>query len=147
MNANPEIELKVHLTFGEAKRAFAWGVLGGAGLIGTVVALARGYALDWPGLLSELALLLGVVWFVGLTHRFGVEELDEAPTHPAVFATGFEVEVDLDDDGRWRAEVPALPGIVAYGASPEEAHARARHIVEEAKQQAQRELAAQGGNE
>jgi predicted RNase H-like HicB family nuclease len=26
-----------------------------------------------------------------------------------------EVEIDREDDGRWIAEVPALPGVLAYG--------------------------------
>ena len=31
------------------------------------------------------------------------------------------IELEREDDGRWLAEVPALPGVVAYGASREEA--------------------------
>ncbi len=39
----------------------------------------------------------------------------------------FKVEVDRETDGRWIAEVPELPGVLAYGASREEAltHAQA----------------------
>jgi hypothetical protein len=27
----------------------------------------------------------------------------------------FAVEIDREEDGRWIAEVPALPGVLAYG--------------------------------
>lgn len=38
-----------------------------------------------------------------------------------------KVEVDRETDGRWIAEIPELPGVLAYGASREEAltHAQA----------------------
>jgi predicted RNase H-like HicB family nuclease len=35
------------------------------------------------------------------------------------------LEVEQEDDGRWLAEAPALPGVLAYGESREEAVARA----------------------
>ena len=35
----------------------------------------------------------------------------------------FKVEIEREEDGRWIAEVPQLPGVLAYGASPEEAQA------------------------
>lgn len=31
------------------------------------------------------------------------------------------IEFEQEDDGRWLAEVPALPGAMAYGATKEEA--------------------------
>ncbi|HEY7270088.1 MAG TPA: type II toxin-antitoxin system HicB family antitoxin [Dehalococcoidia bacterium] len=31
------------------------------------------------------------------------------------------IELDREDDGRWIAEVPALPGVLAYGADRDEA--------------------------
>lgn len=31
------------------------------------------------------------------------------------------VELDLEDDGRWIAEVPELPGVMAYGKTRDEA--------------------------
>ena len=34
------------------------------------------------------------------------------------------MEVEQEEDGRWLAEVPELPGVLAYGASPEEAKAK-----------------------
>jgi len=37
----------------------------------------------------------------------------------------FNFEVDREVDGRWIAEIPEVPGALAYGASAEEAKARA----------------------
>lgn len=39
------------------------------------------------------------------------------------------VEVEQETDGRWMAEVPALPGAMAYGASKAEAVARVQALV------------------
>lgn len=36
----------------------------------------------------------------------------------------FNIEREQEKDGRWLAEVPELPGVLAYGSSPEEAMAR-----------------------
>jgi len=36
----------------------------------------------------------------------------------------FTVETEQESDGRWIAEVPQIPGAMAYGASREEAVAR-----------------------
>ncbi len=33
----------------------------------------------------------------------------------------YKVETELEADGRWIAEVPELPGVMAYGASREQA--------------------------
>jgi predicted RNase H-like HicB family nuclease len=35
----------------------------------------------------------------------------------------FRIEFDRETDGRWIAEVPELPGVLAYGASRHEAQA------------------------
>ena len=40
----------------------------------------------------------------------------------------FKVEVEREDDGRWIAEVPELPGVITYGASREEAVTRAQAL-------------------
>jgi predicted RNase H-like HicB family nuclease len=34
------------------------------------------------------------------------------------------IETELEDDGRWIAEIPQLPGVLAYGATAEEASAK-----------------------
>jgi predicted RNase H-like HicB family nuclease len=41
----------------------------------------------------------------------------------------FTVEVEREDDGRWLAEVAQLPGALAYGASANEAMARAEALA------------------
>ena len=41
----------------------------------------------------------------------------------------FKVEVEREEDGRWLAEVPELPGVVAYGASAPEAQARVQALA------------------
>lgn len=38
------------------------------------------------------------------------------------------IEVEREDDGRWLAEIPDLPGVLAYGASPAEAIARVQAL-------------------
>ncbi len=39
------------------------------------------------------------------------------------------IETELEDDGRWIAEVPQLPGVLAYGATAEEASAKAEILA------------------
>ena len=41
----------------------------------------------------------------------------------------FDIESELEDDGRWLAEVPQLPGVLAYGASRDEAMAKAQVLA------------------
>jgi predicted RNase H-like HicB family nuclease len=41
----------------------------------------------------------------------------------------FTLETEQEEDGRWLVEVPALPGVMAYGATPEEAKARAQALA------------------
>jgi predicted RNase H-like HicB family nuclease len=40
-----------------------------------------------------------------------------------------KVEIEQEADGRWIAEVPSLPGAMAYGASKGEAIAKAEALV------------------
>ena len=40
----------------------------------------------------------------------------------------FTVEVEQEEDGRWIAEVPELPGVLAYGQSRDEAVRRAQAL-------------------
>jgi predicted RNase H-like HicB family nuclease len=40
-----------------------------------------------------------------------------------------QIELDREGDGRWIAEVGELPGAIAYGASREEAIARAEALA------------------
>jgi predicted RNase H-like HicB family nuclease len=41
----------------------------------------------------------------------------------------FTLECEQEDDGRWLAEVPQLPGVLAYGASENEAMAKAEALA------------------
>lgn len=40
-----------------------------------------------------------------------------------------KVEAEIEDDGRWIAEVPALPGAMSYGSSRAEAIAKVEALV------------------
>jgi predicted RNase H-like HicB family nuclease len=46
-----------------------------------------------------------------------------------VKAVNLSIEREQEDDGRWLAEVPELPGVLAYGSSAEEAMARAEVLA------------------
>lgn len=39
------------------------------------------------------------------------------------------IECEREDDGRWLAEVPELPGVLAYGASADEAMAKVEALA------------------
>jgi predicted RNase H-like HicB family nuclease len=39
------------------------------------------------------------------------------------------LNVELEDDGRWLAEIPQLPGVLAYGTSPDDAAAKAQILA------------------
>jgi predicted RNase H-like HicB family nuclease len=39
------------------------------------------------------------------------------------------IEIEREADGRWLTEVPQLPGVMAYGASREEAIARVQALA------------------
>jgi predicted RNase H-like HicB family nuclease len=41
----------------------------------------------------------------------------------------FSIEYEQEEDGRWLAEAPDLPGAMAYGATPDEAVARAEALA------------------
>jgi len=41
----------------------------------------------------------------------------------------FTIEHEQEDDGRWLAEVPELPGVMAYGATAQEAMAKAQALA------------------
>ncbi len=40
-----------------------------------------------------------------------------------------QIEFDQESDGRWIAEIPALPGVMAYGATREEARAKVEALA------------------
>ena len=39
------------------------------------------------------------------------------------------IEIEHEEDGRWIAEVPDLPGVIAYGQSQEEAISKAEALA------------------
>ncbi|MBA2492381.1 MAG: type II toxin-antitoxin system HicB family antitoxin [Gammaproteobacteria bacterium] len=41
----------------------------------------------------------------------------------------FSIEHEQEADGRWLAEVPALPGVLAYGVSADDAMAKAEVLA------------------
>lgn len=41
----------------------------------------------------------------------------------------FSIECEREEDGRWLAEVPQLPGVLAYGNSSDEALAKAEVLA------------------
>jgi len=40
-----------------------------------------------------------------------------------------EIECEREEDGRWLAEAPKLPGVLAYGSSPDDAMAKAEVLA------------------
>jgi predicted RNase H-like HicB family nuclease len=41
----------------------------------------------------------------------------------------FNIDFEIEDDGRWIAEIPEIPGALAYGATREEAKARVEALA------------------
>jgi len=41
----------------------------------------------------------------------------------------YEIEFEIEDDGRWIADIPALPGVMAYGATKKEAESKVQAIA------------------
>jgi predicted RNase H-like HicB family nuclease len=41
----------------------------------------------------------------------------------------FRLELEREDDGRWIAEVPELPGVLAYGITAAEAQAKVQALA------------------
>ena len=41
----------------------------------------------------------------------------------------FSIEYELEEDGRWIAEVPQLPGVLAYGVTQDEAMSKAEVLA------------------
>ena len=41
----------------------------------------------------------------------------------------FQLECEREEDGRWLAEIAAIPGVLAYGASANEAMAKAEVLA------------------
>jgi predicted RNase H-like HicB family nuclease len=41
----------------------------------------------------------------------------------------FSVDIEQEEDGRWIAEVVELPGVLAYGTTPEDARAKVQALA------------------
>ena len=41
----------------------------------------------------------------------------------------FKVELEQEEDGRWIADIPGLPGVLVYGESPEDARAKVQALA------------------
>ena len=41
----------------------------------------------------------------------------------------FRIELERESDGRWIAEIPELPGVMAYGGAQDEAIARVKALA------------------
>ena len=41
----------------------------------------------------------------------------------------FKIELEQEDDGRWLAEVLELPGVMAYGDTPDEAKSKVQALA------------------
>jgi predicted RNase H-like HicB family nuclease len=44
-------------------------------------------------------------------------------------AVNLRIETECEDDGRWLAEIPDLPGVIVYGDSRDEALARVKALA------------------
>jgi predicted RNase H-like HicB family nuclease len=42
----------------------------------------------------------------------------------------YSIEFERETDGRWIADIPAIPGAMAYGATKQESELKARAIAE-----------------
>jgi len=41
----------------------------------------------------------------------------------------FRIDIEREDDGRWIAEIPELPGVMAYGKTRQEAIAKVEALA------------------
>ena len=41
----------------------------------------------------------------------------------------FQIEFEQEDDGRWIAEIPELPGVMVYGATRREAESKVQSLA------------------
>jgi predicted RNase H-like HicB family nuclease len=44
-------------------------------------------------------------------------------------SVSFPIELDREEDGRWIADIPDLPGVLCYGATRDEAMARVQALA------------------
>ena len=63
------------------------------------------------------------------TSRRRLQPLVGQPTGVYGNRVTFTIELEREDDGRWLAEVPALPGVLCYGADRTEAVAKVQALA------------------
>jgi len=62
--------------------------------------------------------------------KFGEDQnVRERAAHANMAVMHLRIETELEDDGRWIAEIPQLPGVLAYGTTPEEASTKAEILA------------------
>jgi len=47
----------------------------------------------------------------------------------------WEIEIEQEVDGRWFALIPGMPGIAAYGETPEQAKVRTIRLAQQVKEE------------
>ena len=75
--------------------------------------------------ITQAGLLAGAIAFFILELR--LSSLDRQLAARSVFSLA--VELVQEDDQRWIAEVPGLPGVAAYGSTPAEARTKAQALA------------------
>jgi predicted RNase H-like HicB family nuclease len=55
--------------------------------------------------------------------------LDHGEFAPAIGGDVLQIEIEQEEEGRWLAEVPALPGVMEYGAKRDEARNKAAALA------------------
>jgi predicted RNase H-like HicB family nuclease len=60
-----------------------------------------------------------------MAHRGDGMDIRKPPQSAGSYDLRFEIEIELEDDGRWLAEIPELSGVLAYAPTELEAKARA----------------------
>ena len=56
-------------------------------------------------------------------------EVHDSTTGLLTSRSRLKIEIDQEDDGRWLADVVSIPGVIAYGASPEKAENAAKALA------------------
>lgn len=51
------------------------------------------------------------------------------PPHAVAMALRLTIDTELEDDGRWIAEIPELPGVMAYGTTRNDAVAKVEALA------------------
>ena len=62
------------------------------------------------------------------THPRDAEVYESTTALPASLSP-LKIEIEREEDGRWLADVVSMPGVMAYGASPEKAAKAAKALA------------------